>query len=428
MGMTITEKILARASGRSSARPGDMLEVKADVLWLHESDRPRKTSLFKSLEDAGLTRVWDPTRIIAMIEHEAPPSKPKKAEDCAAQRQFAREQGIPLLEIGRAGIGHIVMIEKGFVRPGEVILGGDSHTCTYGAFGAFSTGIGAVEAVGVMGLGYTWIEVPHSIKIVVSGKLPPSVMGKDVGMATMAQFGLGATNEKAIEWCGPTIQGMDLDSRLALTNMSIEMVAVNSIMEPDDKVIQYVKQRTSQQFQPLFSDSDAEYEHVYELDVTHLEPQVSLPHSHRNVRPVSQVAGENINIDQAFIGTCNSSRIVDMRAAARILKGKKIHPRVRLIIIPGSHQVWRQCLQEGLLEVFCDADVEVCNPSCGPCGSGLDKGMIWAGETCISTGPRNFQGRMGHPDSYIYLANAATVAASAVAGSIVDPREFVQEV
>ncbi|MCL5951277.1 MAG: 3-isopropylmalate dehydratase large subunit [Chloroflexi bacterium] len=422
MGMTITEKILARASGQPFVLPGDTVETKVDAVWVTEIGGERLTDLFKDFNEIGVNRVWDPSKVIAMVEHSTPPSSPQSAAGAKGVRDFAREQGTIWYEMGRTGIGHQVMVERGHVRPGDVVLAGDSHTAIYGAFGAFSSSIGAMEVNGVLLLGTTWFEVPPQIKFNITGQVPPWVVSKDIILKILGDFGSDIGTDKSVEFAGPVIESMSLDSRLALCNMGAEMGAVNAIIAPDEQSIAYAKQHSNKPFTPLYSDPDAKYEHVFNVDVTGMEPQVAVPYRPANAKPVSEVKG--IKFDQAFIGSCCNGRLEDLRMAGQILKNRQVHPDVRLIIIPASQEIYKQCLDEGLIKIFLDANCVVCAPSCGPCG-GLDKGLLAAGEVGISSANRNFKGRQGHPDSKSYIANAGTVAASAVAGAIADPREFV---
>jgi len=419
--MTITEKILARAAGIRVCKPGETVEVDVDRIWLCDPLATRLSHLFEGFEELGVTRVLDPAKVVAMIEHGTPPGTVERAEDALALRCFARSQGILFYEMGRTGIGHQVMIEKGHVRPGEVILAADSHTCTYGAFGAFSTSIGLIEVEGVLLYGKTWFEVPASVKFVIEGTLPDMVVGKDIVLRILSELGAGVATDKAAEFAGPTIEGMSIDSRLSMANLGIEMAALNAIMAPNDATIDFVKSRTIEEFRVVQSDPDADYEHVYFLDVAKMAPYIAFPYAPSNGRPVREAEG--IRIDQAFIGSCCNGRLEDLRMAARVLKGRKVDPGVRLIVIPASQEIYGRCLEEGLLRVFLDAEAVICTPSCGPCG-GMDKGLLARGEVGIASSPRNFKGRQGHPESETYLGNAATVAAAAVAGHIVDPREF----
>lgn len=421
MGMTITEKILARASGRASIKPGDGVEVNVDTVLLGELGSERLAGLFDDFRELGVDRVWDPQKVVIMVEHSTPPSSHKAAAGAKGAREFAREQGTVWYEIGRTGIGHQVMVERGHVKPGDVLVAGDSHTPTYGGLGAFSSSIGALEVNAVLLLGKTWFEVPSQIKFEITGQVPPMVVSKDIILWILGEYGSDVGTDQSVEFAGSVIDSMSLDGRLALCNMGAEMGAVNAIVAPDEKTIQYVKERTDQPFTPLYSDDDAEYEDVFQVDVTGMEPQVAIPYRPANAKPVSEVVGTKI--DQAFIGSCCNSRMEDLRMAAQVLRGRRVHPNVRLIINPASQEIYSQSLDEGLLRVFLDADSVICAPSCGPCG-GLDKGLLAAGEVGISSANRNFKGRQGDPDSKTYISNAATVAASAVAGEIADPREF----
>jgi len=415
LGMTITEKILSRASNKKEVFPGDIIMAKIDVAMCNDIAAPSVISAFREIAD----KVWDPQRVVFIMDHCVPAHNLWAATTARLVREFQKQQGIIFYEIGRGGIEHQVMHEKGHVRPGEVIVGTDSHTCTYGALGAFSTGIGATEMAGVLVTGELWFKVPASIKFNLIGKLPEMVVGKDIWLYIAGQIGADGALYKAVEYAGPLTGELSLDSRLTMCNMAVEISAKNGIFEPDEKVIEYVRQRTNKQFETVRSDADAEYEETFEFDVSNIEPQVAVPYSPANAKPVSEVAG--IKVDQAFIGSCTNGRMEDLRMAARILEGRKVHSDVRLIVIPASHEIYRQATAEGILDVFLKAGAAVCYPSCGPC-AGIDKGVLAADDVCISSTNRNFKGRQGHPESKTYLANAATVAASAVKGEIADPR------
>ncbi|MEM1989408.1 MAG: homoaconitase large subunit [Candidatus Bathyarchaeia archaeon] len=418
--MTISEKILAYASGEEYVKPGDIVEAKVDIAMINEITGPLAIQMFKRI---GLEKVWDNQRIVLVLDHQVPADSVRSAELHKIMRAFAKEQNIPYLyDVGNGGICHQVMVERGHVRPGELIVGADSHTCTYGALGAFATGIGSTEMAAVFATGKIWLKVPSTIKINVSGAFRELVTPKDLILHIIGKVGADGATYKAIEFAGPTISEMDISGRLTLCNMAVEMGAKTGIIEPDEKTIQYVRERTDKQFKIFKSDRDAAYEKTLEFNVDDLEPMVACPHSVDNVRPVKDVEG--VEIDQAFLGSCTNGRLEDLELAARILRGRRVNKSVRMIVTPASSEVYLQALRRGLLEVFVEAGAYVCNPTCGACFGG-HMGLLAAGEVCISSSNRNFIGRMGSPEAKIYLASPATVAASAVEGKIIDPRRFM---
>ncbi|MBS7624578.1 MAG: homoaconitase large subunit [Candidatus Bathyarchaeia archaeon] len=418
--MTISEKILAYASGEEYVKPGDIVEAKVDMAMINEITGPLAIQMFKRI---GLEKVWDNQRIVLVLDHQVPADSVRSAELHKIMRAFAKEQNIPYLyDVGNGGICHQVMVERGHVRPGELIVGADSHTCTYGALGAFATGIGSTEMAAVFATGKIWLKVPSTIKINVSGAFRELVTPKDLILHIIGKVGADGATYKAIEFAGPTISEMDISGRLTLCNMAVEMGAKTGIIEPDEKTIQYVRERTDKQFKIFKSDRDAAYEKTLEFNVDDLEPMVACPHSVDNVRPVKDVEG--VEIDQAFLGSCTNGRLEDLELAARILRGRRVNKGVRMIVTPASSEVYLQALRRGLLEVFVEAGAYVCNPTCGACFGG-HMGLLAAGEVCISSSNRNFIGRMGSPEAKIYLASPATVAASAVEGKIIDPRRFM---
>lgn len=416
--MNIVEKILARASGEKEVSPGQIIDAKVDKAMMHDLTGPRVIDSFREI---GVKRVWDPERIIVVFDHDVPPSTIKAAELQKKVRNFVREQGIKYFyDIGRGGVCHVVMLEKGHVKPGELIVGADSHTVTYGALGAFATGVGATDMAAVLATGSIWLRVPETLKFEVSGKLQKRVYAKDLILHIIGMIGAEGANYKAMLFSGQTIRDLGIDGRATICNMSIEAGAKAGIIEPDEKTIKYVKERTGEPITPIRSDEDAEFTKVYEIDASRLEPQVAIPPSVDNVKPVSEVGG--IEIQQGFIGTCTNGRLDDLRAAAEILKGRRVKDGVRLVIIPGSQEVYDHALKEGLIEIFIKAGAIVCGPGCGPC-IGISRGVLADDEVCISSANRNFVGRMGSPKSKVYLASPATVAASAIKGKITDPRE-----
>jgi 3-isopropylmalate/(R)-2-methylmalate dehydratase large subunit len=416
--MNIIEKILANASGKQEISPGEIVEAKIDVAMTHDLTGPLA---IKSFHEIGAKKVWDRNKVVIIIDHLVPASSVISAELHKTVRNFAEEQHIEsFYDVGRGGVCHQVTPEKGHVRPGEVIVGSDSHTCTYGAFGAFATGIGSTEMAAVFATGKLWFRVPEVIKVNVIGKFQKLVTAKDLTLKIVGKIGADGAIYKGLEFDGSTIMDMTIDGRMVLSNMAVEMGAKVGLIEPDQKTVDYVKARTDKPFNPVKSDPDSVYEKVVNVDVSELEPQVAVPHSVDNVKPVSEV--EDITVDQAFIGSCTNGRLEDLRSAAQILKDKKIARGVRLVVIPASQEIYLNAINEGLIKTFMDAGATVGNPNCGPCLGG-HMGILAEGEACISTSNRNFIGRMGSTKSFVYLASPATVAASAITGKITDPRK-----
>jgi 3-isopropylmalate/(R)-2-methylmalate dehydratase large subunit len=419
--MNIIEKILANASNKKEVNPGEIVEANIDVAMTHDLTGPLA---IKSFNEIGAKKVWDHNKIVIILDHLVPASSVISAGLHKIVRNFAKEQNIKnFYDVGRGGVCHQVMPEKGHVRPGEVIVGSDSHTCTYGAFGAFATGIGSTEMAAVFATGKLWFRVPEVIKVDVTGNLPNLVTAKDLTLKIIGEIGADGAIYKGLEFCGSTIRDLTIDGRMVLANMAVEMGAKAGVIEPDQKTVDYVKSRTDKPFTAFKSDPNATYERTVNIAVSELEPQVAVPHSVDNVKPVSEVEGTYV--DQAFIGSCTNGRIEDLREAAKILKGKKIAKGVRLIVIPASQEIYLNAIDEGLIKLFMDAGATVGNPNCGPCLGG-HMGIMAEGEACISTSNRNFIGRMGSTKSFVYLASPATVAASAITGKITDPRGKVQ--
>ncbi len=417
--MNISEKILAAASGTNEVRPGEIVEAKVDTAMVNEITGPLAIEAFHKI---GIERVWDNKRIVMILDHQVPADSVRSAELHKIMREFAREQNIRCFyDIGVGGVCHQVMPEKGHVRPGELIVGADSHTCTYGAFGAFGTGIGSTETAAVFATGKIWLKVPKSIRIEVDGSLQRFVTPKDLILNIIGKIGADGAIYKAVEFTGPSIQKMRVSGRMTVCNMAVEMGAKTGIVNPDEITSSYVKSRTDKPFKELRSDADAAYERTLQVNVDSLEPQVACPHTVDNVKPISEVEG--IPVDQAFIGSCTNGRLEDLRLAAEFLKDKRVNDGVRLLVTPASQEIYIEALQEGLLEVFVRSGAFVCNPTCGACFGG-HMGLLAPKETCISTSNRNFVGRMGSPQAEIYLASASTVAASAIMGEITDPRRL----
>lgn len=420
MPMTITEKILAKAAGKDSVKPGDLINAKVDLVLANDITGPVAIKEFAKI---GVDRVWDKDRVALVPDHFTPNKDIKSAEQAKMVRDFAHNQELTnYFEVGRMGIEHCLLPEQGLVGPGDVIIGADSHTCTYGALGAFATGVGSTDLAAAMALGETWFKVPESIKFVYNGKLNKWVGGKDLILYTIGRIGVDGALYRAMEFCGEAISQLSMDGRFTMCNMAIEAGGKNGIIQPDEITRQYVEGRTKRPYTFFTSDPDAQYAEVYEFDVTKIEPQVAFPHLPENARPVSE-AGQ-VDIDQAVIGSCTNGRMEDLRLAAEVLKGKKVNKRVRLIIIPGTQEIYRQAMREGLFDIFLDAGAVISTPTCGPCLGG-HMGILAKGERCIATTNRNFVGRMGHAESEVYLANPAVTAASAVTGRISHPEEVL---
>jgi len=414
--MNITEKILARAAGKEVVHPGEIIEVDVDLAMAHDGTSPPTINNFKKIQD----KVWDPEKIVIICDHTVPPNTIGSAEFHKVSREFARDQGIKNYLNHGEGICHQVLPEYGFVKPGEVLVGADSHTCTHGAFGAFATGVGATDMAFIFATGQTWFRVPEAYKITVDGKLGSFVSAKDVILNVIGEIGTYGATYKSLEFHGNTIDSMDVAGRMTICNMAIESGAKNGIMEPNKATLQYLKDRNVEGFNVVKSDPDYEYEKEYFFDVNDMEPQVACPHNVDNVKPVSSVSGKTIT--QAFIGSCTNGRMEDLVAAAEVLDGKKVHPDVRLLVIPASAEIYKKAMHSGLIDIFMDSGAIICNPGCGPCLGG-HMGVLASGEVCIATTNRNFLGRMGDPESEVYLANPAVVASSALSGEINDPRD-----
>jgi len=467
MGMTLAEKILARKAGRKSVEPGDIVTVEPDVVMSHDN----AAAIAKSLAAMGVARVWDPARIVIVLDHAVPAPSPEHAENHRRIRQFVREQGIErFYDIGH-GVCHVVMCERGHARPGLLVLGSDSHTPTQGALGAFAAGIGRTEMAAVWALGQIWLRVPPTIQVTLEGKLGAMVSAKDVALRLVAEIGPAGADYRAVEFAGDLVKQFSMEARMVLTNLMAEAGAKTAMVPPDEVTALWLKghdqdsapstqdpavgtsqsairnpQSAIEDPQPAFAkatadksaipnphsairnssrpavpDPDAVYERIIVMDVAKLEPQVAAPHSPANARPVGEVAG--VPIDQVFLGSCAGGMIEDLRRAADLLRGRRIAPATRMIVVPASMEIWRLALKEGLLATFAEAGTVIGNPGCGPC-LGAHQGILAAGERCLSTANRNFRGRMGNRDSEIYLANASVAAATALAGRIADPRKL----
>ncbi len=420
MGMTMAEKILARHAGREEVAPGDLVLARVDLVLGNDITAPVAIREFYRI---GVEDVFDRERIALVPDHFVPNKDIQSAEQAKIMRDFARKFNIlHYFEVGRMGVEHALLPEAGLTLPGELIIGADSHTCTYGALGAFATGVGSTDMAAAMATGEAWFKVPATIKFIYRGKLPPWVGGKDLILHTIGDIGVDGGLYKALEFTGEAIEELDMDGRFTMSNMAIEAGAKAGLIAPDATTRDYLKGRASRPYREAFSDEDACYEKVIEYDVSNLEPQVAFPHLPENARPVRE-AGDVI-LDQVIIGSCTNGRIEDMRAAARVLEGKKVHKGLRLIIIPATQAIYRQAIDEGLVHTFLDAGAAVSTPTCGPCLGGY-MGILARGEKALATTNRNFVGRMGHPESEVYLSGPAVAAASAVTGRITHPEEVL---
>ncbi len=415
MEMTLAQKILARAAGKRNVRPGEYVVADIDLAMVHIAWGP----IIPILAEAGIKKVWDPDKIVSLLDHYTPAPTIRDAESHKKIEEAVKFFGIKNYYGQWAGVCHQVLPEMGFVLPGQLVVGTDSHTTTYGAFGAASTGIGYSEMAYVLTTGKLWFKVPETIKFVLSGKMPAGVMSKDVILYIASKYSSSVAQYKAIEFAGETAAAMSLASRMTMSNMSMEIGAKFAFFAPDAKVSQYLSKRTDKKLDVLQPDLGAVYEQVHNVDVSWLEPQVAFPFAVDNVKGISQ-AGK-IKIQQAVLGSCTNGRLEDFRAAAGILKGKKVHPDVRLLIEPASAEIYQDIIREGILSDLIDAGGIVCPAGCGTC-FGAHMGLLAAGEACVASINRNFKGRMGSPDAKVYLASPATVAASALTGELTDPR------
>jgi len=417
--MTLIEKILAAHTDKQEVTPGEFVNVRVDVILANDITAPISIREFGRL---GLSKVFEPDKIVMVADHYVPNKDINSAEQAKVMRDFCREQGIPHYDVGQMGIEHVLLPEQGLVVPGDVIIGADSHTCTYGALGAFATGMGSTDIAAAMATGDIWMKVPPTIKLVYHGELGEWVGGKDLILYTIGQIGVDGALYAALEFTGEAIDALPMDGRFTMSNMAIEAGGKAGIFHVDNKTLGYVRDRARRPYTVYEPDDDAEYILTIEYDVSSLEPQVALPHLPSNARPVSELG--DIEIDQAVIGSCTNGRISDLRTAASVLEGRKVHPRIRCIVIPGTQQVYLDALKEGLIETFIRAGAVVSTPTCGPCLGGY-MGILAEGERCVSTTNRNFVGRMGSPKSEVYLAGPAVAAASAVTGRISSPEEIL---
>ncbi|TAL37228.1 MAG: 3-isopropylmalate dehydratase large subunit [Spirochaetes bacterium] len=418
MAMTITEKILAAHCGRDRVEPGDLIEASVDLVLGNDITAP---IAIKEFNELGIDRVFDPGKIALIPDHFTPNKDIQSAQQVKVLRDFARAQGIlHFYDVGRVGVEHALLPELGLVRPGMLIVGADSHTCTYGALGAFSTGVGSTDMAAAMATGKAWFKVPESMMFVFKGTLRPYVSGKDLILHTIGDIGVDGALYRAMEFSGDAISGLSVEGRLTMANMAVEAGGKNGIFAADGKTIEYVKSRSTCGFQAYESDPLANYAEVREYDASRIEPLVAYPHLPENTKPARE---SGVLIDQVVIGSCTNGRIEDLREAAAVLRGRTVHRDVRLIVIPATQEIYRQAMKEGLFDVFIDAQGVVSAPTCGPCLGG-HMGILAEGEKCVATTNRNFVGRMGHPKSEVYLANPAVAAASAVLGRIAHPDEL----
>ena len=420
MSMTITEKILAKSAGRNKVQAGELVDAKIDVVMCHDVTTPPAISM---LVEKGIDKVFDREKIVVTPDHFQPAKDIKSAELHKRLDDWAKRHKIKYYyKLGRAGVCHALLPEQGHIRPGEVIVGSDSHTCTYGAFAAFSTGIGSTDAAAAIATGQLWFKVPASIKFVLNGSLGHGVYSKDVILAIIARIGTDGALYMAMEFVGPALAQMSMEARMTITNMAIEAGAKNGVIGFDDVTKQYLDEHLNDRkdYTVYESDGDAEYAAVEEFDCSKIEPMVALPNLPSGGVPVGECAG--MEMDQAYIGSCTNGRIEDLRIAAKILKGKQV--AIRTLIVPATPTIWKQAMDEGLFDIFYDAGCVIAAPTCGACLGGF-MGVLAEGEKCISTTNRNFVGRMGHPKSEVYLASPATAAASALTGRLEDCREYL---
>ncbi|KUJ90579.1 MAG: 3-isopropylmalate dehydratase large subunit [Thermoanaerobacter thermocopriae] len=416
MGLTLTQKILSAKVGRE-VKPGELIEVDVDMVLGNDVTAP---VAIKEFEKIGIDRVFDNTKIALVPDHFVPNKDIKSAEQVNIMRKFAKKHGIVnFFEVGQMGIEHALLPEKGLVLPGDVVIGADSHTCTYGALTCFSTGVGSTDMAAAMATGKAWFKVPEAIKFVLKGNLQKWVSGKDVILYIIGKIGVDGALYKSMEFTG-NIKALSMDDRFTIANMAIEAGAKNGIFDFDEITEAYVKGRAKREYKVFERDVDAEYSEVYEISLDEIRPQVAFPHLPENTRSIDEVG--KVKIDQVVIGSCTNGRLSDMEIAYKILKGKKVHPDVRLLIFPATQEIYLECVKRGYIEEFIKAGAAVSTPTCGPCLGG-HMGILAKGERALATTNRNFVGRMGHPESEVYLSSPAVAAASAIAGYIVSPEE-----
>lgn len=418
MGMTIAEKILASHCGRDEVHPGEFVMCRVDLAFANDITAPLAIEEFERI---GAESVFDPQKVAFVLDHYVPAKDVRSAQQCKVVREFAKRHGIRLFP-ENCGIEHALLPEEGLVSPGMLVVGADSHTCTAGALGAFATGVGSTDLAAAMATGELWFRVPESLKFVIYGSTQPFVYGKDLILHIIGEIGVDGALYAAMEFTGEAVRKMPMHQRFTMCNMAIEAGAKTGIIEPDALTMEFLSEVGAPEGRALRSDPDAGYAKVYEIDASKVPPLVAKPHLPSNVVPVKELAG--LEVDQVFIGSCTNGWLEDLRIAAGILRGRRVHPDVRLIVIPATWRVYRRALEEGLIDVFVEAGAIVGPPTCGPCLGG-HMGVLAEGERCLSTTNRNFVGRMGHPGSEVYLCNPAVAAASAVKGRIAHPKEVV---
>ncbi len=422
MGMTITEKILASAAGLKEVHPGQLIMANLDMVLGNDITSP---VAIKEFPKFGKDHVFDKDKVALVPDHFTPNKDIKAAEQCACVRAFAKSEEITnYFEVGRVGIEHALLPEKGLVTAGDTVIGADSHTCTYGALGAFSTGVGSTDMAAGMAIGKAWFKVPSTIRFRLSGKLREHVSGKDLILTIIGMIGVDGALYRAMEFAGEGVHSLSMDDRFTIANMAIEAGAKNGIFPVDEKTLEYLKEHGAKEPKIFYSDEDAEYEKTIDIDLGAINPTVSYPHLPENTHDAKE--GKDIKIDQVVIGSCTNGRLSDLEAAAKVLKGRKIADGVRCIVIPATQRIWLEAMHEGLFDIFVEAGCVVSTPTCGPCLGGY-MGILSEGEKCVSTTNRNFVGRMGHVKSEVYLASPETAAASAVMGYIADPEEVGYE-
>ncbi|MBR1735976.1 MAG: 3-isopropylmalate dehydratase large subunit [Firmicutes bacterium] len=416
MGMTMTQKILAAHAGLESVKAGQLIEANLDLVLGNDVTTPVAVKAFQNI---GVDKVFDKNKVAIIPDHFTPNKDIKSAEHCKIIREFAHEKEVKnYFEVGQMGIEHCLVPEAGLAVPGDVIIGADSHTCTYGALGAFSTGVGSTDMAVGMARGVAWFKVPSALKFVLKNKPAKWVSGKDIILHIIGMIGVDGALYKSMEFCGDGLDYLTMDDRFTIANMAIEAGGKNGIFPVDDKTIEYVKEHSNKEWKKFEADEDAEYDAVYEIDLSALRPTVAFPHLPENTKTIDEAAG--LEIDQVVIGSCTNGRFSDLKIAADILKGKKVDPKLRVIILPGTQKIYLKCLEEGLAKIFVEAGAAFSTPTCGPCLGG-HMGILAKGERALSTTNRNFIGRMGHPESEVYLASPAVAAASALTGKITDP-------
>lgn len=419
MGMTMTQKILAAHAGLESVKAGQLIEAKLDLVHGNDVTTPVAVNAFKKI---GVDKVFDTEKVVVVPDHFTPNKDIKSAEHCKYIREFSHEQCLKnYFEVGQMGIEHCLIPEAGLVVPGDVTIGADSHTCTYGALGAFSTGVGSTDMAVGMARGVAWFRVPGALKFVLKNKPAKWVSGKDIILHIIGMIGVDGALYKSMEFAGDGLKYLSMDDRFTIANMAIEAGGKNGIFPVDEKTLEYVKEHSTKTPVIYEADEDAEYDAVYEIDLSTLRPTVAFPHLPENTKTIDEAKG--LAMDQVVIGSCTNGRISDMRIAAEILKGKKTNPDIRTIILPGTQKIWLQCVEEGLAKIFVEAGCVFSTPTCGPCLGG-HMGILAKGERALSTTNRNFVGRMGHPESEVYLCSPAVAAASAITGKITDPDEI----